>query len=66
MLVNVPSSNVVATVHDLSGKLVRQQQLAGLAGLSLRTIDVSGLQQGLYVVRLEGNGVSTSTRLVIE
>lgn len=66
VLVNVPSSNVVATVHDLSGKLVRQQQLAGLAGLSLRTVDVSGLQQGLYVVRLEGNGVSTSTRLVIE
>lgn len=66
LLVNVPSGRVVATVHDLSGKLVRQQLLTGLNGLSLRTIDVNGLQQGLYVVRLEGNGVSTTTRLVIE
>lgn len=66
LIVDMPAANAVLTVNDLSGKLVMQQQLSGLNGLSLRSIDVSGLDQGLYVVRLKGEGVSSSAHLIVE
>lgn len=66
LIVDVPTANAVLTVNDMSGKLVMQQLITGLNGLSLRSIDISNLQQGLYVVRLEGDGASSTARLIVE
>lgn len=66
LVVDVPAASAVVSVTDLNGKLVAQQQFTGLSGLSLRTLDVSGLGQGLYVLRIAGAGFSSTTRLVVE
>jgi len=66
LVIDLPASSAVLSVIDLSGKLVMQEQLTGLNGLSLRTVGVSGLDQGLYIARVEANGASITARLVIE
>ncbi len=58
-------SNAGLSVLDMSGKLVKQQRVTGTGGLSLVTIDLSGLDKGLYLVRLDAaNGTSTARVIV--
>ncbi|MEO8589734.1 MAG: T9SS type A sorting domain-containing protein [Flavobacteriales bacterium] len=66
LVIDVPSPHAVLSIIDINGRVVLSQDLNGLNGLSLRNTDVSGLQQGLYLVRIAGEGVSTTARLVIE
>ena len=54
------------SIHDLSGKLVGEEKLTGLNGLVQRNVDVSALPAGLYILRLQGEGVNSTSRLVIE
>ncbi len=61
---NVDLANL--TIHDVNGKLVSGIKLTGLNGLAQRNVDVSGLPAGIYVLRLQGEGLSSTTRLVIE
>lgn len=46
-------------LFDLTGKLVYSQHNAGKMG-------VSQLQKGIYIVRIEADGLSTTKRLIIE
>lgn len=66
-LIVAANTDVAAmTIVDLTGKVVLQENLAGSLGSSQRSIDVSALPAGLYMVRIEGKGLNTTTRLVIE
>jgi hypothetical protein len=66
LVIDQPVQSAVLSIHDMNGRLVLQQNIAGLQGPSLRSLPVDMLGAGLYVVRLEGQGVSASSRLVIE
>jgi hypothetical protein len=53
-------------VYDANGRLVLADRLAGLAGLEVRTLDVSSLRSGLYTLRLQGDGVLATARIIVE
>ncbi|MBK7944009.1 MAG: T9SS type A sorting domain-containing protein [Flavobacteriales bacterium] len=52
------------TIVDLNGRVAMQQQLTGLNGLVQRPIDVSALPAGLFIVRVQGDGIEASVRFV--
>lgn len=56
----------VVSIIDMNGRMVDQQQLIGLSGLSQRPIDVSALPAGLYLVRVQGEALDATVRLVKE
>ncbi len=58
--------DAVMSIYDLSGGLVLEGKLTGLNGLVQRSVDVSALPAGMYMVRLQGEGMNTTARLVIE
>jgi len=60
---NVRSAQL--SIHDMSGKLVLQQQVSGSGSLALLPVDVGTLQEGLYLVRLDAGTRSFTTRVVI-
>lgn len=49
-------------ITDMSGRTVHKQAISN----QTTTIDVSGLSKGLYMVRISGNAVSQSSKLIIE
>ncbi|HRD52026.1 MAG TPA: T9SS type A sorting domain-containing protein [Flavobacteriales bacterium] len=54
------------TIIDLNGRVVMEQQLTGLHGLVQRPINVSALPNGLYIARVQGDGINGVVRLVKE
>jgi hypothetical protein len=66
LVIDTQVPQLLLNIHDSSGRLVREELLTGLGGLVQRTIDLNGLGKGLYVIRLQGEGLSSSSRLVIE
>jgi len=60
------SGQAEINIFNSTGALVNTESLSGLAtGLNSRQIDVSGLQQGIYIVSLRSDKRSYSARLVI-
>jgi len=66
VVIDAQVPQLLLNIHDASGRLVREELLTGLGGLVQRTIDLNGLGKGLYVLRLQGEGLNSSSRLVIE
>jgi hypothetical protein len=66
LVIDTQVPQLLLNIHDASGRLVREELLTGLGGLVQRTIDLNGLGKGFYVLRLQGEGLSSSSRLVIE
>ena len=66
LIVDVPAHEGTLRVFNATGQQMMQQQWTGLSGLNARTIDVSGLAKGLYIVRFDGADSSTTGKLVIE
>ena len=61
--VNLPNGNgaYVVRLHTLTGKVVLQKQLQGG---STRTLSLSKLQDGVYILNLQKDGQSNSYRLI--
>lgn len=59
-------SQLRLNIHDASGRIVQEELLTGLGGLVQRTIQLNGLAKGLYSMRLQGQGINTAARLVVE
>lgn len=66
VLVDMPATAADLLVFDGSGRMVMTQRINGLGGMVLHTLDVSGLSAGLYTIRLVGEGVQASSRLVVQ
>lgn len=66
LVVDMPANEGLLRVFNMAGQQVVQQQWTGSAGLSTRTLDVSSLGKGVYMVRLDAEGSSATTKLVIE
>lgn len=59
-------TNADLTVLDMSGKVVMEQRISGSGALSLVEMDLNGLGQGLYLVRLQAENGSATARLIID
>ncbi|HRH39502.1 MAG TPA: T9SS type A sorting domain-containing protein, partial [Flavobacteriales bacterium] len=66
LVVGNAAGNARMNVFDANGRLVMDEKLTGLSGLVQKSIDVSSLHAGMYTVRLQGERINTSARLVIE
>lgn len=66
VLVDMPAAAADLLVFDGSGRMVMSQRINGLGGMVLHTLDVSALSAGLYTIRLVGEGVQASSRLVVQ
>jgi hypothetical protein len=49
-------------IYDINGKLVGQTDLRGMQGE--RSVDVSALASGVYMVQINGENASTVKRLI--
>jgi hypothetical protein len=66
VVADVPAAQALLTVIDMGGREVLRERLNGLNGFTARTLDVSALGQGTYVMRLaHANGIATS-RLIVQ
>jgi Secretion system C-terminal sorting domain len=54
-----------AGIYDLSGRLVKEIDLSGFAGLNQVQVNTESLSDGIYVVKMTVDGIVTSKRLVI-
>jgi hypothetical protein len=66
LIIDVPAHDGVMHVMNLAGQQMLQQQWSGLNGLGARTLDVSGLAKGVYILRFDAANSSTTGKLVIE
>ena len=66
LVLDAPVSTLDMLVFDANGRVVRTERLAGLGGMEVRMLDVSTLRPGLYTVRLQGDGVVATQRLVVQ
>jgi hypothetical protein len=58
------SKNVTAQIHvyDISGKLILKEELSN--GIS-KQINISSLNNGIYLLKIEGENTSTSRKIVV-
>ena len=66
LVLDAASANITVSLVDLGGQVVNQQRIAQVNGLQQHQLNVGGLAAGLYTVRIQGDGINTATRLVIE
>ena len=66
MIVDVPAREGVLRIFNTTGQQMGQQQWSGLSGLTTRTLDVSGLAKGVYMVRFDAANSTSTGKLVIE
>ncbi|MBL7944634.1 MAG: T9SS type A sorting domain-containing protein [Flavobacteriales bacterium] len=66
VVLNSEVRNGQLTVFDRSGRAVKEQLVNGGGALAAVPLDLSGLQAGLYMVRLDATGAVFQTRVVVE
>ncbi|MBK6341192.1 MAG: T9SS type A sorting domain-containing protein [Flavobacteriales bacterium] len=66
MIIASKAHSAQLSIIDMNGRVVGQESLTGLSGLVQRPIDVSALPAGLYLVRVQGDGLDVTVRLVKE
>ena len=60
------ATSLRVAVQNLSGRVVRSQDLGTVTGMQSLELDFSGLDRGLYLVRVQaGNGASQASRIVV-
>ena len=58
--------SVDVTVLDLNGKIMNRQSGTAVEGFNLRVIDLTNLPKGVYMVRINGNQINATKRLVVQ
>ncbi|MCB0771452.1 MAG: T9SS type A sorting domain-containing protein, partial [Flavobacteriales bacterium] len=66
LLMNWTPKNSVLTIVDASGRVVAQHLLPSAAGPVVRTIDLNGIPAGIYHIRVQGEGVGSSAKLLVQ
>lgn len=66
VLIDAAVAEARMDIIDAGGRIVREQPLTGLNGLVKRTVSLHGLSPGIYLVRLQGAGISAMSRLMVE
>ncbi|MEO5583840.1 MAG: T9SS type A sorting domain-containing protein [Flavobacteriales bacterium] len=66
MIVDVPAREGMLRIFNTTGQQMAQQQWSGLSGLTTRTLDVSGLAKGVYMLRFDAANSTSTGKLVIE
>ncbi len=66
MVIGREVRNGQLSIIDRAGKLVKQENVTGSGALSAVPVDLAGVQPGLYIARLNAEGKSFSTRVVVE
>lgn len=60
------SGAMTIDLYDLSGRKLREWHYPEQAGINLHTLDVNSLSPGSYMLRVEGNGINTRAKLVLQ
>lgn len=66
LVIDAAAADALVSITDLGGRLVRQQRLTGLAGLTTRTVELESIPAGLYAVRVDMAGASVVRKLIVE
>ena len=66
IILNSAVRNGQLTILDRAGRVVRQQLVNGAGELVQVPVDLAGVQAGLYVARLDADGMSLTTRIVVQ
>jgi hypothetical protein len=53
-------------IHNLAGALVMKQQIAVVEGMNTKTMDVSRLQNGMYILQLNQGNTRAVTKLIVQ
>jgi hypothetical protein len=56
-------TEVLVKIYDLTGKMVYSEQYSGTEAYSQNAIDISGLKNGMYFVRMQAGNNVTTTKL---
>ncbi len=60
------TQNMHVSFYNQVGSLVKTHKLTGQNGISENTIDISELGAGIYIVKLQGDNYSATTRLIVQ
>ena len=62
------ASNIKLQIIDLNGAIIMEKTINGSmeAKQQLQTIDITGLKQGMYLVKVISNGTTQSMRFIKE
>lgn len=66
VLLDIPANEAQLTITAINGKVVQSQKLTGINPLTVRSLDVSSLTSGVYLLRIAHTSGVTNTKLVIE
>lgn len=66
VVLGASTSPSVLSVIDQAGRVVIEQLLPMNIGVTVHTVDVSTLSSGLYSVRVLGDGLQASSRLIVQ
>jgi len=59
-------SSVRISVHTLTGQVLSSQDRFAFKGINRLDVPVNGLAKGIYLVKIDANGFSTTKKLIIE
>ena len=66
LVMNETPKNSVLSILDASGRVVAQHLLPIATGPVVRSIDLDGIPAGVYHIRVQGEGVSSSAKLMVQ
>lgn len=66
VIMNITINGVIGRADYIMNDATGRQVMAGLVNSERTSIDVNGLTNGMYVLTIRNNGVSTSTRIAVQ
>lgn len=66
LVIDAHAPDALVSILGMDGRLVRQQRLAGMAGLVTRTLELQGVPAGSYLLRLDSAGNTITQKLIVE
>lgn len=66
LVLDAPARAFEWSMIDASGRIARSGRFAASGGITEQVLDVHGLVPGLYTVQLMGEGLRTSSRLLVQ
>jgi len=60
------NEDYVITIFDITGKKVLNDEISNANGKTIKTINIKALKKGVYFVNVATNGISSTTKVVVQ